>query len=181
MYNITLWPLGTVLQTDGTVSLLKLLQGSGVYIKSLCGGNAVCACCVIKILSGEHNLSPMDYKELKHLGNTFHLTKERLACQTYPTGDITIDVSMHIRTKDQEALDKKSGAFFSQVKQSTKLKKKTEIPVDQEQEKAVDNSKEQVREEPKWFKHWEKKDQEVDNNIKRVKKLGGNKRPKRKI
>lgn len=62
-------------------SLLELLRNEGVDIKSSCGGHATCSDCVVKICSGDQNLSSVNFDEKKLLGNVYFITKERLACQ----------------------------------------------------------------------------------------------------
>ncbi len=93
--KINLWPSGEVLEGNSDESLLQLLKKQGFALKSSCGGCASCADCVIQIKTGEDHLNSQSFEELRLLGNVFHITKERLACQTKISGDITIDISKH--------------------------------------------------------------------------------------
>lgn len=95
-FNIHLWPLEKDIFIFEDEDVLHACRANGINIKSSCGGVASCSQCVCKVRSGEDNLSPMKYEEIKLLGNVFHITKERLTCQLKITGDITLDVSDHI-------------------------------------------------------------------------------------
>ena len=101
-HKVILLPSGKSVQVAEGASLLKALQAQGVYIKSTCGGVASCGNCVVKVQSGESNLSGATFAELKLLGNVFHITKERLACQTMITGDVTLDIAHHDELKDKD-------------------------------------------------------------------------------
>lgn len=161
-YKCTLWPSGEVLELNGEDSLLTQLKKAGKNIKSSCGGCATCSDCTIVVKSGEMNLSPQTFEELRLLGNVFHITKERLSCQTKVSGDVTLDITAH---------DKSTSSPKSVSKSTpTRLKKRDEI------EKAAIQSKEKVQEKPSdtWYRHWEKEGEDPN----KPKKLGGNKRVK---
>lgn len=162
----TLWPSGEVLELNSDDTLLAQLKKAGKKIKSSCGGCATCSDCMIVVKSGEMNLTPQTFEELRLLGNVFHITKERLSCQTKVTGDVTIDISAHEKNTF-------TGKGEKQVPKSTTtiLKKREEV------EKAVRESEEKAGEKPSdtWYRHWESEG-ETDSN--KPKKLGGNRRPK---
>jgi ferredoxin, 2Fe-2S len=165
-FKCTLWPSGEVLDVNGEETLLNQLKKAGKKIKSSCGGCATCSDCTIVVKSGEMNLSPQTFEELRLLGNVFHITKERLSCQTKLSGDVTIDISAH----DKSAQSAKDQAPSVPKSTTTRLKKREDI------EKSVRESEEKSREKPSdtWYRHWEKEG-EGDGKPKR---LGGNKRPK---
>jgi ferredoxin len=98
MAKLTLWPSGESLEVNSKESLYKQLKTAGYDIKSTCGGCASCGQCVVKIVKGEENLQEAGFEELQLMGNVFHITKERLSCQTYANGDITLDISAHQTT-----------------------------------------------------------------------------------
>lgn len=162
-FKCTLWPSGEVLDLNGEETLLNQLKKSGKNIKSSCGGCATCSDCIVVVKSGELNLTAQTFEELRLLGNVFHITKERLSCQSRLLGDVTIDISAH---------EKKSTPIIKTVvkKSSTRLKKREDV------EKAVKEKEERVETRPTdtWFKHWE--NEEEDPN--KPKRLGGNKRPR---
>src|SRR5690554_1080332 len=112
-YKVTLLPSGEVLDFNGEDSLLSQLKASGKKIKSSCGGCATCSDCIIVVKEGEENLTPQNFEELRLLGNVFHITKERLSCQTRLTGDVTIDISAHEKNtftgKDERSEERRVG------------------------------------------------------------------------
>lgn len=164
-FKVTLWPSGETLELNGTDTLLNQLKKAGKKIKSSCGGCATCSDCSIIVKSGETNLTPQTFEELRLLGNVFHITKERLSCQTKITGDVTIDISAHEKNTF-------TGKGEKEVQKSTKtiIKKREDI------EKAEIESKEKNQEKPSgdWYRHWEKEGEDAS----KPKKLGGNKRVK---
>lgn len=168
MHKVTLWPSGEILEVSSDDNLLAQFKKAGKKIKSSCGGCASCGDCVIVVKSGESYLTPQTFEELRLLGNVFHITKERLSCQTKITGDVTIDVSAH--EKKGSALGEKASETVSKSTQ-TLLKKKVDL------ENEAIQSKEKSGEKPSetWYRHWENKDEDAQN---KAKKLGGNKRPK---
>jgi 2Fe-2S ferredoxin len=162
-FKCTLWPSGEVIELAGEDTLLNELKKAGKKVQSSCGGCATCSDCMIVVKSGELNLAPQTFEELRLLGNVFHITKERLSCQTKILGDVTLDISHH---------EKKSTPTAPSVPKSTttRLKKRQDV------EKAARESEEksQVKTSDTWYRHWEK-DGEADM---KPKKLGGNKRPR---
>ncbi|HLT21948.1 MAG TPA: 2Fe-2S iron-sulfur cluster-binding protein [Bacteriovoracaceae bacterium] len=165
-YKVTLWPSGEVLNFNGDETLLAQLKASGKKIKSSCGGCATCSDCMIIVKSGEDNLTPQTFEELRLLGNVFHITKERLSCQTRLTGDATIDISAH----DKNTFTGKNEVQKPQVR----LKKKEEVEKTlKEREERAPRGKGDT-----WFKHWEKGEEGESEGATKAKKLGGNKRPK---
>lgn len=164
-FKCTLWPSGEVLELNGEDTLLNQLKKAGKKIKSSCGGCATCSDCMIVVKSGEMNLTPQTFEELRLLGNVFHITKERLSCQTKVTGDVTIDISTHEKNTFTGKGEKQG-----QKSTTTILKKKEEV------EKAVRESEEKRQEKTPdtWYKHWDKEEQDPN----KPKKLGGNRKPK---
>ena len=168
-HKVTLWPSGETLELNSEDTLLNQLKKAGKKIKSSCGGCATCSDCVVIVKSGEMNLTPQTFEELRLLGNVFHITKERLSCQTKITGDVTLDISAHEKntfTGKNESPEQGQG----QKNTKTVLKKREDV------EKATIESKEKNQEKSSdtWYRHWEKEGEDSG----RPKKLGGNKRVK---
>lgn len=171
-YKVTLWPSGDTLEMNGEDTLLNQLKKAGKKIKSSCGGCATCSDCSIIVKSGEMNLSPQTFEELRLLGNVFHITKERLSCQTKLLGDVTLDISAHDKNTSTGKIES-SKASQGQKSTKTMLKKREDI------EKQAIESKEKNQEKPSdtWYRHWEKGEGEGQDSNK-PKKLGGNKKVK---
>ena len=96
--SVTLWPTGQVVEVDEKRSLFEQLKAAGVPVKSSCGGCATCALCIVQVKSGAENLNDITFEEKQLLGNVFHITQERLSCQTYVKGPVTVDISNHLET-----------------------------------------------------------------------------------
>lgn len=174
IFKCTLKPEGKVVEIEEGKNLLVALREQNVYIKSSCGGHATCTDCVIKIVSGEDYITPPPFEELKLLGNVFHITKERLACQTCLTGDVTIDISKHDLQKDEAKLKNKT-SNFSKKKLKTRIRKEDDVKAirsERAQERAQEDA-EKLKNTETWKNHWDKSQ---DANT--PKKLAGGKRPK---
>jgi ferredoxin len=155
-------------EIDHDQDLLTALRDQGVYVKSGCGGHASCNDCLIKVKDGSENLNAPSFEEMQLLGNVFHITKERLACQTKIEGPVTIDLSKHDKDADGVKLSKKSNKF---LKPRTKVRTKSDVA-------EISKERMQAREEKKvsqdeWENHWQK-----EQDPSKAKRLGGGKRPK---
>ena len=128
-HKVTVNPDGKVIEVNEQDSLFAQLKSNGYNIKSTCGGCASCGKCVIKIVAGDA-LNEPPFVERQLLGNVFHITHERLSCQTYVHGDVTIDISEHI----EKPVEKKV---------ITRVRKKADLPrIEQEKmEKRLQNPK----------------------------------------
>ena len=169
-YKVTLRPSGEVIEVDSSKSLPENLREKDIYIKSSCGGVASCSDCICKVVTGEDNLESPPFAELKLLGNVFHITKERLLCQTKIVGDVTIDISRHDKASDEEKLKSKTNKF-SAKKAQTKVRTRQEF--EKIKEDRFQERKEKDNKDKDWNRFWEK-----DQTNKGPKNLGGGKRPK---
>ena len=181
MSKVTLLPSSiktkmNVIEVNSDQSLLEQLSNAGFTIKSDCGGHASCGQCVVKVHTGEGNLSPSEFKELKLLGNVFHLTKERLSCQNHIVGDVTIDIAVHLGNSSDASSTKQ---LKKQKKSKVRLKKGEQLKAE-----AMELSRQEVNaqegtpaQEADWFRHWEKTS-EVGEDKPKGKHLDGNKRPR---
>lgn len=83
-------------------NLLKVAIRSKVDIQYSCGGAPSCAMCKVKIVQGEELLNEMEARELDLMGNTYFLTKKRLACQTWLTEEGVVDLELSPDKKEGE-------------------------------------------------------------------------------
>lgn len=95
MPKIKINPINKTIEVAEGSNLRDELVKHDIYVKSTCGGVASCGLCVAVIESGEDYLNEFSFEEKQLLGNVFHITKERLTCQTIVMGDIEIDLSAH--------------------------------------------------------------------------------------
>jgi ferredoxin len=63
-----------------------------VPIPSACFGRGNCGLCRVRVVSGEAALSPINAVEKKHLGNSYFVTKLRLACQLQISDDVILAI-----------------------------------------------------------------------------------------
>lgn len=77
---------------EGATLFLAAIEAKNVDIESQCGGKGGCALCKLIIREGAENLSEMEWEETAHLGNVFHVTHERLACQSRILGDVVVEI-----------------------------------------------------------------------------------------
>lgn len=175
MPKCTIRPSGDVVDIPEGVNLLKALRDQDIYVKSSCGGHASCTDCVIKIVAGEDCLTPPPFDELKLLGNVFHITKERLACQTCLTGDVTVDLSGHDKARDEQKLRQKTSKF-SKKKAIRRTKDDVEKMSKEREEEYAASEEAGRKKSDEWKRHWEN----TEKDPLKPKRLGGNKRPKRR-
>lgn len=162
-HKIKLSPTEQEVEIDEFTSILERMRQQKVYIKSSCGGNGSCGDCVMRVMNGGENLSEVTFNEKRLLGNVYHITKERLCCQTRVFGNVEIDISAHNKSMEQKQRAQKNAPFNLG---KTKVKKAADIPVSEPKEV---KGKE---DEDSWKKHWEKKDEEKKSS------KGGRRRPK---
>lgn len=72
-------------------TLLRLAHKVEAPVHTLCNGAGACVQCKVKVIEGMEHLSKPNALEKQRLGNIFHLTKERLACQSAVHGDVTVE------------------------------------------------------------------------------------------
>lgn len=78
--------LGRRLEAAVGVRLLDLCEENGVPMDAACGGFAACNTCRVKVLYGA--LSPVEEVEEPFLDRP----DQRLACQAFVVGDVTLDL-----------------------------------------------------------------------------------------
>jgi ferredoxin, 2Fe-2S len=71
-------------------TLFEVAKGCDAPVETLCHGIGACVRCKVRLLEG--TLAPPTPLERDRLGNIFHLTQERLSCQSYIQGDCTLEI-----------------------------------------------------------------------------------------
>src|SRR4030043_1327487 len=103
---------GITLQTSKGENLLQALKKNGIYLVSSCGGKGICGKCRVRILEGKSRIASTGKLEPRDIkaGIT-------LACQTFPQGNIFIDIPKESKLVigDRIALSK-SGDLFELIK-----------------------------------------------------------------
>jgi ferredoxin len=92
--KITYIKNGTPIQieTDSDQSLLAVAQENMVEVDSACGGNGVCTTCLVKVVNGAENLTPVTEKE-EVMGMDASNPEYRLGCQCSATGDCEVELA----------------------------------------------------------------------------------------
>jgi ferredoxin len=92
MPRVTILPFQVTIDCADGESVFAAARRQGVLIPTACAGKATCGLCRVKLVGGEGNVPPIKPEETRHLGNTYFITKLRLACQMVPTGDVTVQL-----------------------------------------------------------------------------------------
>lgn len=71
-------------------TIFEVARAALAPVETLCHGIGACVRCKVKLLEGE--LTSPTPLERDRLGNIFHLTKERLACQARVCGSVTLEI-----------------------------------------------------------------------------------------
>lgn len=74
--------------------LFSLSKYNRLKIPSSCNGQGTCGLCRVVIREGEEHLNKQTEVEIRHLGNVYHITKERLACQCkfVSCGEVEVEI-----------------------------------------------------------------------------------------
>ncbi len=94
MPRVTFLPVNLSVELEPNETVFAAARRSQVGIATACAGKGTCGLCRVKIAGGEEHLPPISSVEKRHLGNTYFITKLRLSCQLYPTGDVAIELPM---------------------------------------------------------------------------------------
>lgn len=88
-------------------SVLELAKKHGIFIKSICGGVPSCSECRVKVIAGEHNIMPPNFKEKSLIGSAYFIDHSRLSCQIKCLGDISVDLTEQVEKEHAQPASKK--------------------------------------------------------------------------
>jgi 2Fe-2S ferredoxin len=95
MPNVTIQPLGIVIEVAEGATIMGTAQQQGYYWPTTCGGEGRCTTCACTVLSGMEHLSPRGKNETRVLaeerGPGILQRPVRLACQAQVYGDAVIE------------------------------------------------------------------------------------------
>lgn len=80
------------IDVEPETNLLEASRACGAPVQTLCHGIAACVQCKVRIIEGKQSLSPPENLEKDRIGNTYHITGERLGCQAKVHGDVIVEV-----------------------------------------------------------------------------------------
>lgn len=72
------------------LSLLAISRVNNIPHASVCGGRARCSTCRVRVLAGQEHIDSPSERELQVLRRVGAPANVRLACQIYPSGDISV-------------------------------------------------------------------------------------------
>lgn len=88
-------PQGLSGEVEANRSLLEAAEALGFPLPHDCGGNASCTTCRVEVISGEDNLSEIDFDE-QDLLDRENLTERyhRLGCQAKILGEVVVRIPL---------------------------------------------------------------------------------------
>lgn len=92
MPTITFQPMGVTVSVSPGTTILAAAEQQGLFLRHVCGGNAICGTCRCKVLAGAENLSPIARHEQKRLAEFYAGPGVRLSCQAAIGGDVTVEI-----------------------------------------------------------------------------------------
>ncbi len=92
MASITFQPIGMTVSVKPGTSILKAAQDNGLFMRSVCGANAICGTCRCTVIKGMEGLSPVARHERKRLQELYAGPDVRLSCQAEVLGDVEVRI-----------------------------------------------------------------------------------------
>jgi ferredoxin len=89
MPRVTIHPPGITLDVLAGTTLGECAKKGGLELYQICEGDGICASCLVKVISGLGNLSPVEKTEANTLEESGVKSTYRLACQARIRGDVT--------------------------------------------------------------------------------------------
>jgi uncharacterized 2Fe-2S/4Fe-4S cluster protein (DUF4445 family) len=99
VYTVNFQPIGKRIEVEKDQSLLSAAQSGGIAIASLCGGIGVCDSCKIRLIIGR--LTEPSLEETAVFSDDELKSGFRLACQSFPLSDLTIEIPPESLTAPQ--------------------------------------------------------------------------------
>jgi uncharacterized 2Fe-2S/4Fe-4S cluster protein (DUF4445 family) len=93
-------------------TIIEAATAAGVPINSICGGDGVCGKCRVIVRSGKVTAEPNEFLTRREIQRGV-----ALACQTYPDGDVVVEVPLESRIGAVPRLAAEDAARFAPVSQ----------------------------------------------------------------
>ena len=87
---VTLEPMHREQEVPHETLLFDAACRAGLPVASSCSAEAVCGKCVMKVLNGQENLSPVSSHEKRLLVRDKRQESERISCMTRVVGNCTV-------------------------------------------------------------------------------------------
>jgi uncharacterized 2Fe-2S/4Fe-4S cluster protein (DUF4445 family) len=99
VFTINFQPIGKRVAVENGWSILIAAQGAGIDIATICGGIGACDSCKIRLINGSLNEPTLEEQALFTQAELY--AGYRLACQSYPQSDLTIEIPPESLTAPQ--------------------------------------------------------------------------------
>ena len=111
-YSVTFLPEERSIEVAPGKTIMEAAIAAGVPINSICGGDGVCGKCRVLIRSGKVTAEPNEFLTRRDIQRGV-----ALACQTYPAGDVVIEVPLESRVGAVPRLMAEDAVRFAPVSQ----------------------------------------------------------------
>lgn len=88
-FEVHVEPVGLTLRVAPGESVMTAAQRDGYSWPSICGGQAMCGACTVRVLAGAEHVDAPQAQEQARL-KLLTRSKDRLACQLTVTGPVTV-------------------------------------------------------------------------------------------
>jgi len=92
MPRVRFLPMDVTVELQAGESPFAAAARERLLIPTACAGKGTCGLCRVKVTAGAEHLTPPNAVEVRHLGNTYFISKLRLSCQLQPAGDLTLTI-----------------------------------------------------------------------------------------
>jgi len=88
-FEVHVEPVGLTLSVAPGESVMTAAQRGGYHWPNICGGQAMCGACRVRVVAGAEHVDAPQAQEQARLKLLFS-SKDRLACQLTVTGPVTV-------------------------------------------------------------------------------------------
>jgi uncharacterized 2Fe-2S/4Fe-4S cluster protein (DUF4445 family) len=111
-HQVKLLPIGIILQANEGQTIMEVLCGSDIIMRSDCGGQGRCGKCLVSVHPAARLSAPSDV-EIRVLEKREEAPGTRLACQARIEGDITVTLPAWCQTGDPILIKQEASGSFS--------------------------------------------------------------------
>jgi uncharacterized 2Fe-2S/4Fe-4S cluster protein (DUF4445 family) len=109
-FSVTFLPEEKSVEIAPGKTIIEAATAAGVPINSICGGDGVCGKCRVIVRSGKVTAEPNEFLTRRDIQRGV-----ALACQTYPDGDVVVEVPLESRVGAMPRLAAEDAARFAPI------------------------------------------------------------------
>jgi uncharacterized 2Fe-2S/4Fe-4S cluster protein (DUF4445 family) len=109
-FSVTFLPEEKSVEIAPGKTIIEAATAAGVPINSICGGDGVCGKCRVIVRSGKVTAEPNEFLTRREIQRGV-----ALACQTYPDGDVVVEVPLESRVGAMPRLAAEDAARFAPI------------------------------------------------------------------